>query len=119
MKGYNARIIDNKKVLMTEDQYNFYKNICRGYDRPAFKGELLFQDHFEVDDHGVLLFIKPPQNKYSSMEVYTFLLSLMTTQHISIMREQVETFIEEGKDKLKELLSRVNEEVDDDGAEKE
>jgi hypothetical protein len=107
MARSTIRIIDNKKVLVTQDEYGLYEEICKGYDRPNFKGKDLFQDHFEVNEAGVIIFVKPPHKKYSSMEVYTFLVSLQVNQQLRIAQEQIQTMIREADEKFKEKLAEV------------
>lgn len=102
------RIIDNKKVSMTNDEYSSYEEICKGYDRPNFKGKDLFQDHFEVNDDGIIIFVKPPHKKYSSMEVFTFLISLMVNQQLRIAQDQVATMISEARQKFSEQFSEID-----------
>jgi hypothetical protein len=102
------RIIDNKKVSMTNDEFMFYEEICKGYDRPNFKGKDLFQDHFEVNDDGIIVFVKPPYKKYSSMEVFTFLISLMVNQQLRISQDQVVTLIGEAKQKFAEQFAEID-----------
>ena len=41
------KIINNKRIDITEDEYKTYKEICRAYDRDNFQGEELFKDHFQ------------------------------------------------------------------------
>lgn len=103
-----VRIIDNKKVALTNEEFLVYEEICRGYDRPNFKGNDLFQDHFEVNDDGIILFVKPPQKKYSSMEVFTFLLSIMVNQQLRISQDQVHTLVEEAKQKFIEQFTEID-----------
>jgi hypothetical protein len=103
-----TRIIDNKKVSMTNDEFMFYEEICKGYDRPNFKGKDLFQDHFEVNDDGIIIFVKPPYKKYSSMEVFTFLISLMVNQQLRISQEQVISLIGEAKQKFSEQFAEID-----------
>lgn len=98
------RIIDHKKVLMTDDEFKFYEEICKGYDRPNFQGKDLFQDHFESNDDGIIVFVKPPHKQYSSMEVFTFLISLMVNQQLRVSHEQVQSLILEADKKFKEVL---------------
>ena len=98
-----VRIIDNKKVWMTPDEYSLYEEICQGYDRPNFKGKELFQDHFETNDYGIILFVKPPHKKYSSMEVFTFLLSVQVNQQLRIAQDQVISLVKEAENKMKEF----------------
>jgi hypothetical protein len=102
------RIIDNKKIAMTNEEFVFYQEICKGYDRPNFKGVDLFQDHFEVNEDGIIIFVKPPHKKYSSMEVFTFLISLMVNQHLRVSQDQVQTLVEEAKQKFIEQLSEID-----------
>lgn len=106
------KIIDNKKVDLTNDEYNMYKAICRGYDRPNFKGEELFRDHFESDDDGIINYVKPPTRKFSSMEVFCYLLSIMQNQHLrNIYKQNVEQ-IKETKENLNVVIKEFKEEFD-------
>lgn len=98
------RIIDHKKIDLTNSEYDMYQHICKSNDRPAFKGASLFEDHFEVNGDGIIIFVKPPHKKYSSMEVYCFLVSVMCSQHIRIMHEQNDQLVKEAEKKLKELF---------------
>lgn len=50
------RIIDNKKVEMTEDEWSLYQKIVKSYNSITNKGEDLFIDLFEVDDNGIIIF---------------------------------------------------------------
>ncbi|MFA5757992.1 MAG: hypothetical protein WC942_01245 [Clostridia bacterium] len=101
------RIIDHKKVLMTNDEYRMYEEICKGYDRPNFKGQELFEDHFESNDDGIILFVKPPHKKYSSMEVFTFLISLMVNQQMRIAQDQIKSLVKEAEIKYLEQLEEI------------
>lgn len=102
-----VRIIDNKKVLLTDDEYLFYEEICKGYDRPNFKGKDLFQDHFEVNNEGIIIFVKPPHKKYSSLEVFTFLISIMVNQQLRIAQEQVQIMVAESKNRFTEQFIEI------------
>jgi hypothetical protein len=103
------KIIDNKTVLLTQDEYKYYQKLCREYDRPNFKGEQLFVDHFESSDDGIILFVKPPSKKFSSLEVYCFLVSLMVNQHLRIAHDQVNTLVREASEKYGQMLSEIKE----------
>ena len=103
-----VRIIDNKKVWMTPDEYSLYEEICKGYDRPNFKGKELFQDHFETNDYGIILFVKPPHKKYSSMEVFTFLISVQVNQQLRIAQDQVISLVKESEERMKEFTSQLD-----------
>lgn len=95
-----AYIIDNKKIDMTQEEYDTYRQICRSYDRNNFKGEDLFKDLFETDDDGIIVFLKPPSKQYTSMEVYMFIIGIMHMQHIRILYKKVDEFILDAKNKL-------------------
>lgn len=104
----SVRIIDNKKMWMTQDEYAMYEKICEGYNRPNFNGKDLFQDHFETNDDGIILMVKPPQKKYSSMEVFTFLVSLQVNQQLRLGRQQMESLVKEAEIKVKEAYTEVD-----------
>lgn len=76
------RIIDHKRVDLTESEYKLYQEICRSYDAAKFKGEDLFKDLFETNEHGIIIFLRPPTKAYTSMEVYMFLVNVMVHQNL-------------------------------------
>ncbi len=112
------KIIDNKKVEMTHDEYQMYQDICQAYDKPpAQKGKDLFIDLFETDDDGLILFVKPPGNRATSMEVYMFMLSLQTNQHLRVMYKKVNeglTKMDEARNNLDELIKKLESKLKDD-----
>lgn len=101
------RIIDNKKVDLASDEYSMFQSICRSYDRTNFKGEDLFQDHFEVNNDGIIIFVKPPSKRYSSLEVYCFLISIMVNQHMRIMYAQNQALLVEARAEIMKLVEEV------------
>lgn len=103
------RIIDNKKINLTNDEYNLYLKICKSYDTPRFKGQDLFRDLFETDDNGIIIFLKPPSKNYSSFEVFMFLVSIMVHQHLGIACEKVDSQIIESKKIMNELKENLEE----------
>jgi hypothetical protein len=105
MGDERIRIIDHKKILLTNDEFTAYQNLCREYDRPNFKGEALFQDHFETNDEGIILFVRPPSKKYSSLEVFCFLISLQVNQHLRVSQNQVDSLVREATIKYKEMIA--------------
>lgn len=94
------RIIDNKKVEMTNDEWNMYQDICKSYDRTNFNGKDLFIDLFESDNDGILIMLRPPKT-YTSMEVFMFIMALMTQQHLRIAHAQVKKLCDDVRDRLK------------------
>jgi hypothetical protein len=102
-----ARIVDHKKLDMTDDEYNMYQKIVRSYTTATNKGEDLFIDLFETDGRGIILFLKPPSVRRTSFEVFLFLMALMEQQHIRVMYEQVADIANQMKDKVKEIDEKL------------
>jgi len=96
------RIIDNKKVDMTEDEWTMYQKIVKSYTTMTNKGEDLFIDLFETDENGIIMFLKPPSKRQTSFEVFLFLMSLMQHQHLRLMQKQVDDLCEQVREKLKD-----------------
>lgn len=79
------RIINHKRIDLTDDEWNLYQEICRSYDRPNFKGESLFVDLFEADEDGIIQFLRPPSKNFTSMEVFLFMMSIFCHQHLRVV----------------------------------
>lgn len=97
------RVIDNKKINLTEDEWAMYLKIVKSYTTPTNKGEDLFIDLFETDGDGIIIFLKPPSKRQTSFEVFLFLMSIMQHQHLRLMQKQVDDVCAQMKEKLKEL----------------
>ncbi len=97
------RIIDNKKVEMTEDEWSMYQKIVKSYNSITNKGEDLFIDLFEVDENGIIVFLKPPAKRQTSFEVFLFLMALQQQQHIRVMYSHVSDICSQMKAKIQEL----------------
>src|SRR5579863_9845951 len=93
------RIVDNKKLDMTEDEWNLYNKIVKSYSTMNNKGEDLFIDLFEVNDNGIITFLKPPSKRHTSLEVFLFLIALMQQQHLRLMYQRVDGALAELKKK--------------------
>ncbi len=104
----STRIIDHKRVLITDDEFTLYNKICRSYDTEHRKGEDLFVDHFEANDAGIIIFVKPAHNKYSSLEIYCFLVSLMVNQHLRNVQEQASVMVQEASAKYNEKIKEID-----------
>jgi len=98
------KIIDNKKIEMTDDEFRMYTEICRSYDRPSFKGEELFRNLFESDDNGIIVFLRPPSDRHISMEVFMFMQIVMQHQHLRMMHQKVDNLCNELKEKVSKLI---------------
>ena len=88
---------------ITDDEFKLYQDICRSYDRPNFKGEELFRDLFITDDKGIIVFIRPPSVKATSMECFLFISALFQHQHVRLMENKVERLCQKLEDKIKSL----------------
>lgn len=100
------RIINNKKIDLTEDEWRLYQEICKSYDRPNFKGSDLFVELFETDANGIITYLKPP-TRYTSMEVFLFMMAIMQHQHLRVMYSRIDEAVVECKqvtEKAKELI---------------
>jgi hypothetical protein len=91
------RIVDNKKVDMSNDEWAMYQKIVKSYTDLTGKGEDLFIDLFESDDAGTIIFLRPPSKRRTSLEVFLFLMALMTHQHLRLMHQQVDEAVAEMK----------------------
>jgi hypothetical protein len=98
----SLRIIDNKRLDLTDSEWQLYQNICKSYDRSNFKGSDLFTDLFETDNNGVIIFLKPPTSRYSSMEVYMFLVTVMIHQHLGVACGHVDRLSNKLDEKINE-----------------
>ena len=96
------KIIDNRKVDLTEDECQAYERICTSYDDPpAVKGKDLFAGLFETDENGIIVFLKAPHNRMCSFEVYLFVSNLMIHQHLRLNHKLVESLAKRVDEKLK------------------
>ena len=97
------RVVDSKKIDMTEDEWTMYTNMVKSYTDLHGKGEDLFIDLFETDDRGIIIFLKPPSKRRTSFEVFLFLMSLMQHQHLRVMHAQVDDIVAQFKNKINSL----------------
>jgi hypothetical protein len=96
----SLQIIDNKKLDMTSDEWTMYQKIVKSYTSLTNRGEDLFIDLFESDDNGIIMFLKPPSKRQTSLEVFLFLMSLMQHQHLRLMQKQVDDLCSQVREKL-------------------
>ena len=105
------RIIDNKKIDLTDDEWLMYQKIVKSYTSPTVKGEDLFVDLFETDDNGIIIFLKPPSKRQTSLEIFLFLMSIQAHQHLRLMHQQVDDICLQMKNKMKDIdekLTKLN-----------
>jgi len=96
------KIIDNKKIEMTDDEWSMYEKIVKSYTTSTNKGEDLFIDLFETDENGVIIFLKPPSKRQTSFEVFLFLMAIMQHQHLRQLHQQVDDLCAQLKEKFKD-----------------
>ena len=79
-----------------------YQKIVKSYTTLTNRGEDLFIDLFESDDNGIIIFLKPPSKRQTSLEVFLFLMSIMQHQHLRLMQKQVDDLCVQVREKLKD-----------------
>ncbi|MCZ2224494.1 MAG: hypothetical protein LC122_12795 [Chitinophagales bacterium] len=95
------RIIDNKKIDLTNHEWEIYLKICDSYKQ--YGGEQLFDNLFETDENGIIMYLIPPSKKQTSLEIFLFLVSVFNHQHVRLMYKQMDDFkkiIEEKFEKI-------------------
>lgn len=97
------RIINNKRIELSEDEWILYQKIVRSYTVNNNKGEDLFIDLFEVDNDGYITMLIPPSQRQTSFEVWLFLMSIQQNQQLRLMRSLIDDEIKQIKDKLSSL----------------
>lgn len=101
------RVIDNKRIDLTNDEWTMYQKIVASYTTMSNKGEDLFMELFETDEHGIIMFLKPPSKRQTSFEVFLFLMAVQQQQHIRIMYDQVADICKQMKDKMLEIDGKL------------
>lgn len=101
------RVIDNKRVDLTNDEDRMYRKIVASYTSLTNKGEDLFIDLFETDDNGIIIFLKPPSKRQTSFEVFLFLMSIQQHQHLRLMQNEVSDICNQMKQKMIEVDEKI------------
>lgn len=102
------RIISNKRINLTETEYKLYEEICKAYSRQNFNGKDLFNDLFECDQDGNIIFIRSPQQQFS-FEIIIFLQNIMLNQHLRKIYSEHNIAMEELKNLIKDAKEIINE----------
>lgn len=101
------RIIDNKKIDLTDDEWNMYQNICKSYTTSSFNGSDLFIDLFETNPDGIIVFLKPPQNRRVTMEIIYFLSTIYQHQHMRNLYKIVESYLSVIKAQMEHAITNI------------
>jgi len=97
------RIIDNKKIDLTEDEWQLYLDVCKNYDQPpSIQGKDLFCDLFLTDDNGIIVALIPP-TRQTSLEVLFFLINIMQHQHLRLIHKQMDDMCKKMEDEMAQL----------------
>lgn len=105
------RVIDNKRIDLTNSEFEDYQRICKSYDRQNFKGEDLFKGLFETNEKGIIVYLKAPQ-AHISMEVYLFIVNLFLHQHLGLAASEIHEMHQAQKQatyEAQELLKQMKE----------
>ena len=83
------RIIDYKRVDITDEEYSYYQQIVNEFSDGVYSGSEQFRDTFEVDNDGLIYLIKPPLKKATPWVVIVFLQNLMINQRLRKIEDLV------------------------------
>lgn len=100
------RIIDNKRIDLTDDEWALYQQIAKSYDRLNFSGSDLFKGLFETNDKGIIVFLRPPSSK-TSMEIFLFLVNVMVHQQLGVAMGHVDKLSKELEGKIQKADSLI------------
>jgi hypothetical protein len=101
------RIVDYKKIDMTEEEWELFQKIVKSYTTPTNRGEDLFTELFETNDNGVITLLRPPSVRRTTFEIFLFLMSLMSAQHLRVMQEEVAEIGRQMKEKIREIDEKL------------
>lgn len=101
------RVIDSKKIDITNDEWDLYEKICASYTNLTNNGRDLFIDLFETDDNGMIVFLKPPSSRQTSLEVYLYLTTIFIHQQLRHANKTVDDMVLQIKTKLNDFEERL------------
>lgn len=101
------RIIDNKRVELTDDEFRLFGKLCESYKE--YGGASLFQNLFETNNDGIILFLKPPSTKFVSWEIFMFLISVFQQQHMRLIYTENMKMQEEMINRFNQKIAELNE----------
>lgn len=109
------RILNNKRIEMTDDEFTIYQGIVESYSKDNFDGKQLFDNLFETDNDGLIVCLKPPTKTFS-FEVVAFIQNIMVHQHLRKIYKDFSAEIKEVRElkrELQELIDNVKKSSDD------
>ena len=69
----------------------------------------MFKGLFETNEKGIIIFLRPPTGKYTSMEIYMFLVNVMVHQHLGAACSHVDDLIKDAKLTINEAKKIIDE----------
>ena len=101
------RIVSNKALDMTNDEYGLYQKIVKSYSVGNNNGADLFQDLFSSNEQGIITFLIPPSKKHTTLEVFLFLVCLQQQQQLRLVHEHVSDICNQMKEKMREIDAKL------------
>lgn len=74
------RAIDYQKIDMSDDEFNYYKELVNQFTTDNTSGEDLFKDLFKTDDDGFVIFLAP--KKSIPWAILFFMQQIMISQRL-------------------------------------
>lgn len=78
----NMKVIDHKKIDITDEEYEYYKEIVKHFTTENNNGTEYFHDLFDVDDAGFITMIRPSLTSPVPWAVLFFLQQVMIAQRL-------------------------------------
>lgn len=101
------RIIDSKKIDLTDSEWEMYQDILKSYSLQIKNPEDLFKDLFETDNNGHIIFLRPPSTRQTSLQVFLFLMAIFEHQNARVLHKKVNVMCNKMDEKLKILDERL------------
>jgi len=98
------KIIDYKKIDMTENEFNYYKHLVEIFTdkEKNISGNIYFKDLFDVDENGFITLIKT--EKSVPWAVLFFIQQIMISQRLRLT-DNINEALEKIDERLKKLES--------------
>lgn len=77
------KAIAHQKVEMSDQEYQYYKELVGQFTDQNTKGEEYFRDLFDSDDEGFITFVKP--KKPTPWAIVFFIQQVMITQRLRVI----------------------------------
>ena len=105
--GQMHKVIDYKKVNMSEEEFNYYKHLVEIFTdkEKNISGSVYFKDLFDVDENGFITLIKT--EKSVPWAILFFIQQLMISQRLRFT-DDINKALKKIDGRLKKLESRSN-----------